>query len=183
MDALTALDSTDKLVSGLIANLTPDDRERATPCTEWTVHDLLEHMCAGGHMIACGLERQTTPAETPDYLADGPASGWAATIVHMREAATPDSLSETHKMPFGDVPGEIALSVIVADHATHAWDLARATDQRLDMDDALAEWSLAVWQSVIPAEGRTGDGFAPAVAVSGSASSVDQLVGYTGRQP
>ena len=57
-------------------------------------------------------------------------------------------------MPFGEVPGEVALSVITADHLTHAWDLARATGQDIEVDDELAEWALATWQVVVPAEGR-----------------------------
>jgi uncharacterized protein (TIGR03086 family) len=86
-------------------------------------------------------------------------------------------------MPFGEVPGEIAVSVITADHVVHAWDLAQATGQDLDIDNDLAEWALQTWQVVVPAEGRDGNGFADVVAVADDASAVDRLVGYTGRQP
>jgi uncharacterized protein (TIGR03086 family) len=87
-------------------------------------------------------------------------------------------------MPFGEVPGEVALSVITADHLTHAWDLARATDQDLAIDDDVAEWALATWQVVVPAEGRPeGGGFADVVPVADDASPLDRLLGYTGRNP
>jgi uncharacterized protein (TIGR03086 family) len=183
MDATTAMTQTDQIVAGLIANLTPDHREMPTPCTEWTVHDLIEHMCQGGHMIAGGLQGQAPPEVAPDYLANGPAQGWSSVMAHMAEAATPDALAATHQMPFGEVPGEVALSVIVADQLTHAWDLARATGQEVDVDDELAAWALATWQAVVPAESRTGDGFKAAVPVDDDAPVLDQLVGYTGRTP
>jgi uncharacterized protein (TIGR03086 family) len=73
--------------------------------------------------------------------------------------------------------------VIVADQLVHAWDLARATGQDFEPGDELAEWALATWKPVVPAEGRTGDGFKAVADVSDDASAVDRLVAYTGRQP
>ena len=183
MDATTALHQTDRIVTDLIAGLRPEHRDAPTPCTDWTVHDLIGHMCSGGHMIAGALAGETPPDPAPDPLADGPANGWAATSSHLRDAATPDRLAAIHQMPFGEVPGEMALSVIVADLVTHAWDLARATDQTLAVDPDLAAWAHQVWSGVVPAEGRTGDGFAAAVHVPDGASAMDRLVAYTGRQP
>lgn len=184
MDATTALQQTGPLVTELIDGLTPEDREVSTPCEEWTVHDLIGHMCEGGHMIAGGLQGQAPPDESADFLADGPAAGWAATVAALQAVATPDILEASHQMPFGEVPGEVALSVITADQVVHAWDLARATGQDLDIDDDLAEWALQTWQVVVPAEGRDeGRGFAAVVPVADDAPATDRLVGYTGRQP
>lgn len=183
MDATTAMNQTNQVVTGLIAGLTPENREMPTPCADWTVHELIEHMCGGGHMIAGGLQGQAPPDEAPDLLADGPANGWASASAHLSAAATPEALGATHQMPFGDVPGEMALAVITADHVVHAWDLAQATGQDPQIGDDLASFALQTWQMVVPAEGRTGDGFAAAVPSAADASALDQVVAYTGRQP
>jgi len=183
MDATQAHAETNTIVTSLMNGLTPEHREMRTPCDKWNVHELIEHMCQGGHMIAGGLQDQSPPEEMPDYLADGPANGWAGAAAALQAAATPDALSSAHQMPFGEVPGEVAFSVITADHLVHAWDLARATSQDLSVSDELAGWALATWQVVVPAEGRTGDGFAAVVPVADDAGAVDQLVAYTGRQP
>ena len=54
----------------------------------------------------------------------------------------------------------------------------------LGQADFFAEnFALQTWQMVVPADGRTGDGFAPVVEVGDDASPIDQVVGYTGRQP
>jgi uncharacterized protein (TIGR03086 family) len=106
----------------------------------------------------------------PDFLAEGPANGWAGASAALAAAATPDALSASHQMPFGEIPGAVAVSVITADHTTHAWDLAIATGQQLEVSDELAAFALEAWMPVVPAEGRTGDGFKAVVA-------------YTGRQP
>ncbi len=184
MDAMTAFEETDQLVRALIAELTPDDREKPTPCADWNVHDLIAHMCSGGHMVAGGLEGAAPPDPAPDFLADGPAAGWDATAAHVRAVATPERLQALHQMPFGEVSGEMAMSVIVADHATHAWDLAIATGQSARPSDELAEFSLDVWAHLAPPEGREpGSAFAAAIDVPAGASAVDRLAGYTGRQP
>jgi len=183
MDATTALDRTDRIVSDLIAGLTADQREAPTPCTDWTIHDLIAHMCAGGQMVAGALQGQAPPAEAPDLLADGPAAGWKSTTEALRSVATPDTLTATHQLPFGEMPGEAALSVIVADHLTHGWDLARASGQEISVDDDLVSWALETWRRVVPAEGRTGGGFKAAVPIDAEAPILDQLVAYTGRQP
>ncbi len=183
MDATQAMAQTNQIVTGLMDGLTPEHREMSTPCEQWTVHELIEHMCQGGHMIAGGLRGEAPPEESPDFLSAGPAAGWAAAAAALAAAATPEALTASHQMPFGEVPGEVAVSVITADHLTHAWDLARATNQDLEVDDDLAAWALATWQVAVPADGRTGDGFAAAVIVSDDASPLDKLVGYTGRQP
>lgn len=183
MTPTDALDSTDRIVSGLIAGLTPEQRESATPCDEWTVHDLIAHMCGGAHMIAGTMLGETPPENTPDFLADGPAAGWAEAVAHLRRAAAPDVLAGTYQFPFGEMPGEPALAVIVADGVTHAWDLATATGQDAKIDDDLALWALNTWRPIVPSEGRTGPGFKDAVEVDAGASPLDQLVAYTGRRP
>lgn len=183
MDVTTAMNQTNTLIIGLVAGLTPEDREKSTPCDDWTVHELLGHMCGGTDMIAGALQGEAPPSDPPDLLADGPAAGWAAASAHLSDAATPEVLAATHTLPFGEMPGSMAISVIVADQITHAWDLARATGQELDISDELAGFALATWQPVIPAEGRSGPGFKAVVEVSDDASTIDRLVAYTGRQP
>ena len=88
MDATAAMNQTNQIVTGLIGGLTPEHREMPTPCSEWTVHDLIEHMCQGSHMIAGALQDQAPPAETPDYLSEGPANGWAGAATALTAAAT-----------------------------------------------------------------------------------------------
>lgn len=183
MEPMTALNQTNELVSGLIANLTPEHREMSTPCDEWSVHDLVGHMCGGAHMIAGGMQGQAPPSEMPDFLAEGPANGWAGAAAALAAAATPEALSASHQMPFGEVPGAMAVSVITADHLTHAWDLAIATGQQLEVSEELAAFALEAWMPLVPAEGRTGDGFKAAIEIAADASALDRLVAYTGRQP
>lgn len=183
MNPTTAMNETNALVTEMVSSLTPEHREMSTPCEQWTVHDLLGHMCGGAQMIAGGLRDQAPPDDVPDFLAEGPAAGWAAASAALESAATPEALAANHQMPFGEVPGAMAVSVITADFVTHAWDLSQATGIDHGISDDLAEFALQTWMPVVPAEGRTGDGFKPAVPVAEDASALEKLVAYTGRNP
>lgn len=183
MDAMTALGETNEAMTQLIAGLRPEHKEMASPCTEWTVHDVLDHVCGGAHMIAGGMQGQAPPEEAPEFLADGPANGWAAAHAALAAAATPERLGALHQMPFGEVPGEMAVAVITADHLTHGWDVAKATGLDFNVSDELAEWALTTWQGVLGDGARDGGGFDDAVEVPADAPAVDRLAAFTGRTP
>ncbi len=183
MDATTALAQTNEVLTSVIGRLSSDHREQSTPCTEWNVHQVIEHVCQGSHMVAGALNQQSPPEEAPDFLANGPAEGWINAHAALVEAATPENLSAIRSLPgLGEMPGEVAMSVIVADAAVHAWDVAKGAGVDIEMSDELAAWALATWKQVVPPEGRQG-GFGPVVPVADDAPTIDQLVGYTGRQP
>jgi len=185
MDATTALAQTNDVMTSVIARLTPEHREESTPCAEWNVHQVLEHVCQGSHMVAGALQQQAPPADgdSPDLMANGPAEGWANAHAALSSAATAENLSGNRELPgLGTMPGEVAMSVIVADALTHAWDVAKGTGVDIEIPEELAGWALATWQQVVPAEGR-GDGFADVVAVDDDAPAVDRLAGWTGRRP
>jgi len=184
MDATSALENTNTVMTSVIGQLTSDHRHMSTPCTEWDVHEVLDHVCQGSQRIAGALQGQAPPenAEEIDLLAEGPANGWANAYAALSAAATPENLTAIHSMPFGEVPGEAALSVIVADALVHAWDVAAGAGVDFDVSDETAEWALATWKQIVPPEGRQG-GFAAVVPVADDASALDRLLGYTGRQP
>ncbi len=185
MDATTALAQTNEVMTSVIGRLTPEHRESSTPCTEWNVHEVIEHVCQGSHMVAGALQQQAPAGDgdAPDFLANGPADGWANAHAALAAAATPENLSSMRQLPgLGEMPGEMAMSVIVADALVHAWDVAKGAGVDIDIPEELAGWALGTWQQVVPAEGR-GPGFDAVVPVGDNASTVAQLAGWTGRQP
>ena len=87
-------------------------------------------------------------------------------------------------MPWGKVPGRIAVSGYVQEIVTHGWDLARATGQPAELDPELASWVLAVAQRILPPEPRGGEiPFGPVVPVPADAGRYAQLAAWLGRQP
>ena len=183
MDVMQARAETNRIVDGLIAGLTPEHREMSTPCRKWTVHDLIDHMVAGGHMISAALDQDPSAMPDPeaDHLPDGPAAGWAGAVEAMAAAATPDNLESPRALPFGEMPGAVGMSVITADHLTHAWDLARATGQTIDASDEVCEWASQTWAMVLTDDLRNGDAFDAVQPCADDAPAIDRLAAFTGR--
>ena len=57
-------------------------------------------------------------------------------------------------MPWGGMPGQFALNLIMADQATHAWDLARATGPEIDIPDDAVETAMATMRVAVSPEMR-----------------------------
>jgi uncharacterized protein (TIGR03086 family) len=164
----------------------PDDWGRSTPCSEWTVHDLVRHLVYE-EVWAPPLLAGQTIAEIGDrfegdILGADPQLAWKEAAAAALDAATPDSLGRTVHLSFGDFPGEAYLGQLTADHVIHAWDLARGIggDERLDPD--LVQF---VYDFLAPqADQWRGAGvFADALEVPADADVQSKLLAITGRTP
>ena len=185
MDVMQARAETNQIMDGLIAGLTPEHREMSTPCKKWTVHELIDHMVAGGHMISSALTQDpsTMPEPDADHLPEGPAAGWAGAVAAMAAAATPENLEGPRQLPFGEMPGAVGMSVITADHLTHAWDLARATgqdDQRIRRARASGRRRRGEWCS--PTTSATATRSTPVQPCADDAPAIDRARRIHGSQ-
>jgi uncharacterized protein (TIGR03086 family) len=127
----------------------PQDWKLPTPCTEWDVHSLVNHVVAED-LWTPPLMGGSTVAEVGDRF-DGDVLGSDPGTAFDRAAAGAVSavaaggdLTRTVHLSFGDVPAEEYVWQLFADHLIHAWDLARALgiDDRLapDLVSGLAGW-------------------------------------------
>ncbi len=183
MEVTDALTEATGLVSGLVAGLTPEHREMTTPCKQWTVHDLVNHMVNTSKAVAAmtTADMSTMPAEGVDHLPQGPLNGWNDGKDAITAAATGENLEALRQTPFGEVPGAMVLSVGVADLLTHGWDLARATDQSIAPSDDLVAFSRQTWEMVIQPDSRNGDAFDVEQPCTDDAPPIDKLAAFTGR--
>ncbi|MFQ5557186.1 MAG: TIGR03086 family metal-binding protein [Acidimicrobiales bacterium] len=184
MEPTQAMAETNDVVTGLIANVSAEQMARKTPCRRWDVHELVDHMIGGAHIFAAALrgeEISRSSGDAPDFVGDDPLGSWSAAAATLGSAATPDALAATVRLPFGEMPGSAALSLITADHLTHAWDLARSTDQAIAPSDEICDWATQTWGMVITDEMRDGEAFDAAQPVPDGAAPIDRLAAFTGR--
>jgi len=118
-----------------------DQWTAATPCAEWNVRALLNHV-AGEYMWMPELIAGRTIAEVGDRF-DGDVLGDQPLQVlnAARQAAVaaldePGALERTVHLSFGDLPALAYVKQMAVDSVIHAWDLARGTggDDVLDPD-------------------------------------------------
>lgn len=120
-----------------------DDWDRPTPCDEWTVRQLVNHVTRG-NLNYTALVRGAT-AEDFLRLRDADALGADPLAAYARstsECATAFDgvLDRVLDYPLGEVTGAQALAVRTTDTVVHTWDLARAVGADEDLDPTLVGW-------------------------------------------
>jgi uncharacterized protein (TIGR03086 family) len=177
-------------VAGVVANIRDDQLDGRTPCPEATVADLLDHL--GGLALAFrAAARKEPPPGGGTPHADGSRlrAGWREEIAQRlaelaeawRDPAAYDGMTQAGPV---EMPAEAAAVVALDEVVVHGWDIARATGQRYEQDEAAVLACLAFAQSFeVPAGSDAGGLFGPPVAVPDDAPALDRLAGATGRDP
>jgi uncharacterized protein (TIGR03086 family) len=179
MDVLDQLDELGPVLGAVAAGITEDQLDAPTPCADFTVRGVLEHMVGGATTFAAAFRGVEPPAEadSSDVLA---AFGPALTgLVEAIQA--PGALDRTVHAPFGELPAESFARFVVLDGLVHGWDLAVATGQAYDPPDALVADAARFAQATIEPM-RDGDTFAAAVEPAPSATPIERLAAFTGRR-
>ena len=170
---------TQKVVDGISA----DDMGKPTPCAEWDVRALLNHMTGVVMMFGAALTDSPTPSPGDDIVGDDPASVFRSASKTTLDAwRGPDAMSKVIQIPVGEMPGGAAINVNTTDTYAHAVDLAVATGQEGKLDQSLAEEILArVSERGIDAL-RIPGVFGPEVPCEDSAAAHRRLLAYLGRE-
>jgi len=154
-----------------------DKWDAPTPCTEWAVRDLVEHVVANHERLVSALGDPV--ARDPDDL----AATWRTMEAAAFEAlATDGVLDVVVPGPFGEAPVGRFLNIITTDTLVHAWDLARAlgVDETLDADLCQRAYERArPGDELLRASGM----FGPRIDVPDDARVEHRLVAFFGREP
>jgi uncharacterized protein (TIGR03086 family) len=161
----------------------------ATPCAGWPVAVLLDHLLALTAAFTAAARKDSSLTSRPEPDGSLPAD-WRSQL-HERLDTLVAAWRAPHAwegeteaggvtMPAG-IMGVVALDELVL----HGWDLARATGQPFQADPASVQASLGFAASMSEAgqeAGREGL-YGPVLAVPSTASDLDRLLGFAGRDP
>ena len=166
----------------IVANIKPDQLHDATPCDEYDVAGLLNHLISGNFWVAPLVEGKTIGAVGSsldrDYAPDEyPASADAAE----RALSSDGAMERPVAVSYGPVPGEVYAGHRFIDVFIHGWDLATATGQDTKLDPELVE---ACWTVINPQmELLAGSGmFGSRVDVPDTADPQTRLLAALGRR-
>jgi uncharacterized protein (TIGR03086 family) len=172
----------------VVGAITPEQLHGATPCTEYDVEQLRDHVLGWLTTFAAGFadpDGQAPSASLAGYTAPADAAAQVRTAadslaraLHGGAAARPLRLGDSA------MPGDMALGMILWEYQVHGWDLARSTGQRWSPPDAAAQESLRFAPAMLT-DDYQGDGkaFAKRVSVPDTAPALDRLLGLSGRDP
>lgn len=160
-----------------------------TPCTSWTVSQVLFHAAGDQHAWASVVGTGSLPSYDPFNPPRELDGGVESTVAKAVEAATAawagvDPAAESVATPLPPVPAlapSLAAAACALDAAVHAWDVAVATGQPTPLTVALAEGLMPAARAT--AEPLRGFAYAAALPAQDGDDAAAALLRYLGRDP
>jgi uncharacterized protein (TIGR03083 family) len=169
-----ALAAAVRVTSDIIGGIPQGSGGAPTPCPDYDVDALVAHLLGWATNFADKVNGHE-PATEPGSVTAGDNPG-------MSYLMTGAKIVEGYRR--GTHADALPLGVVLMETVTHGWDLARATGQETPYDDASAQIALDAGRGMLTPDYRgTDKSFGLEVPVPATAPTLDQLVGFMGRDP
>jgi uncharacterized protein (TIGR03086 family) len=188
----TAVRAASDLAAGPLRAVTADQLTAATPCGDYDVRALVDHLAWAAVLSQRAATRMPLEHDwsslTPAPFLDGvPVERWAAAVPAELDTAAdawadPAAWEGETLMGTTPMPAEVVGPLMLAEFVLHGWDLARAVGAPYEVSEELGEATLAAVQPVAQM-GRDGGWYGPEVPVPADAPAFDRALGLTGRDP
>jgi uncharacterized protein (TIGR03086 family) len=178
MDEFTSTERALLAIHDVVQTLSDDDLHRQTPCRDFDVTALADHLIGTVARLgaAVGIETVTPTGGTVDQrlqqLTEPMVAAW-------RRRGLADDVEFSGRT----LPAHLALGILSLELVVHGWDFAVALRRPLPVSDADAAHVLALARQTLNEQSRAIAGFDPPVPVPATAGPLDQLVAFTGRDP
>jgi uncharacterized protein (TIGR03086 family) len=162
-----------------------DQRQLPTPCANFTVEDLVNHIVGWLQVFDANCNGRVYDGNGDEYHCQiHPATEFTTAAASLLDGWAKYGFDRNIRMMGSDTPAEMVFNMTVMEYLTHGWDLAVATGQRIPFTEQEAEAILLRAVATLPAQYR-GENmpFANIVEVADSAPAIDRLIGFMGRKP
>ncbi|MBO0514505.1 TIGR03086 family metal-binding protein [Streptomyces beijiangensis] len=178
---LEQFDQAGAAIESVLAEVKTAQLDQPTPCTDWSVRQLANHVVTGNLMFT-GMITGGAPADGgADHVGDDPLGAFQKTFALLRAAFAADGVLErTFPTPMGERPAARLVTTRVVEMSLHGWDLAKATGQVIDLPPAVVETALGALSAMLPAD-RSGMPFGSEQQVPADTSPADRLAAFAGR--
>ncbi len=161
----------------MLRRLTAADRPKPTPCTDFTCHDVAQHLMASLAQLGAMAGGAVTTPETGSL--EDKVSVMAGEAI---DAWRMVDLDGTVPGPGGTpMPAAFLAGVLPLELILHGWDLAQGSGQQLHISDELVGYLRTLAEQIVP--GGRGSSFAEEVIPGEGASPIDRLAAFAGRRP
>ena len=170
-----------EFVGDVIDGVAADQWAASTPCTEWSVRDVVSHLVGMNLVFVAMFAQSPMPEHGADLLGADPAGAFRRSSAALQAAAArPAALERTQSTRLGTATGADRLRWRIADLLTHGWDLVQATGAAAEAPVDLVEDALVFVQDQLPGQPRAGR-FADPQPIRDDAPAVDRLAALAGR--
>lgn len=177
----------------LVREVRDDQLDAPTPCPDYTLGDLLDHVQGLALAFRMAADKETfegggSPGPSGD--ASRLPDDWRSEIAGRLDALTAAWAKEeawrgsTHIAGFEAPAGNVGMTA-VNELMVHGWDVARASGQTVQVDAASLEPCTTFAEVLAGPQGDAmrGVAFGPVVPVGDDASALDRVLGANGRDP
>jgi uncharacterized protein (TIGR03086 family) len=154
------------------------DRPKPTPCNEFNVATLIDHLVI------------TVAAMAQDVGFDSKPETAASAHVRIAAVIRPVLDAWERRGETGDVvlrgrvlPARLALGILALEMTVHGWDFASTAGAQFTIADDHAEHLLAIAHQTLTPESRRVAGFNDPLPTADNASALNRLIAFTGRDP
>jgi len=169
------------VMGDLIGRIAADQWTAPTPCTEWTVRDVVNHLVGMNLVFVALFEGSPMPMRGADRLGADPVGAYHRSAAALQAAAArPGVLQRSQATPVGVATGVERLQWRIADLLTHGWDLVQATGVVAELPHDFVEQALTFARAQLPSQSRAGR-FADPKPIRDNAPAIDRLAAFTGR--
>ena len=194
-DPVSIFEKAANQVQAIMSGIRQEQGENPTPCTEWNVRDVMNHVIGGAEVLAGSLEGNVPEGiggVSPNSSYSDETDVARLAQAHAKESARILNAVQQPGAMEAATPGGMMtvpqfLIAMATDHIIHGWDLARATGQDDALDADVVEAAYAMMTSpegsMFVDMGRQMGFVGPTVTVSDDTRLQDKLIAYMGRQP
>jgi len=189
-DTLVMLDQAQTAAAYVIARIDKDQWDASTPCSEWSVIDVINKLTAST-MVFTSFGLRESPDPTLDLIhpthivGDDPLAAYQREAEACRKAwRVPGALEGMATSTIGEAKARAVLNARIFDTAILTTDLAAACGLPHGIDDSLAAYVLRIARALVPAvrsasPARYGD----PLELDPAEPLAEQMIAATGRDP
>ncbi|MEO7269731.1 MAG: TIGR03086 family metal-binding protein [Knoellia sp.] len=174
LNPLTAAEASLAVLQPVLRALTAEDRPKPTPCSDFTCHELAEHlMCS---LVGLGAMAGATVVNPEEGSLENRISVMASQAIDAWRARGLEGEVET---PGGALPAAAGPTILALECLLHAWDFAQATGHTIVASDVLVDYVRDLGAPLI--EGGRGRAFGTEHIAPDGTSALERLAAFSGR--
>jgi len=185
----TPMDPTEQLsyilptLSSLVDRIQVAQLNDDTPCAQFSVHDVLDHMIVLGGTFGYLFRGEESPEIAAPAGEDAvPAAAFRQTMDDLLDAVkSPGAMRRNISAPVGEMDGETFARLVAFDGLVHGWDLAQATGQRFEVPACVVDAVDTFARQALGPELRDGDTFKDEVQPPPTATPIERVAAFSGR--
>jgi uncharacterized protein (TIGR03086 family) len=178
-DELQCAEKAFAVLEHVVHGIAKDDESKQTPCREFDVAKLTDHLMNSITTIGAMAGAQFPERDRGDSVERQVVLAARPALDAWRQRG----LDGTVPFRSGEAPAKMMVGVLSLEFLVHAWDYAKATGREVTAPDSLSDYVLRLAKTIITPEGRTTVGFDDPIDVAADARALDRLIAYTGRRP